>query len=433
MKNKINIFLFHRDLRIHDNLALNELIKARARDNNKVLFLFCFNPDQVSPRRNAYFNKFAIQFMCESLLDINAELQNKLLCMYGDEISCVRELMSHYNIDSIYTNADITPYAVMRGKIMHDFCIANGIDFCNISDDFSLFPLSSIKPVKAFHLFKQIAERTHVNQPITMSIKRLNVIEPPKKLHHQYVWDEMSKAAVRGGRQHALKILQLIQNKSYTRYDTTRNEMWNDSGTTKLSAYLKFGCISVREMYWVIKNTHGKAHGLINELYWRTYFDHLCIQNPTMLQNQISKIPNEPLSDSFKDRKWTSNKTIIESWVNGKTGIPIIDAAMSELRQTGYMHNRCRMIVAMYAVRNLNIDWRVCEKHFAKYLIDIAPAQNVGNWNWIMSYRFTFNPWVQQRKFDPECVYVKRWLPKLGDYDAKTLHDSKFNYIETVK
>lgn len=421
--------LFHRDMRIFDNYALNALTRELdVMKHENVLFLFIFNPDQISCS-NPYYNKFAIQFMCESLDDLDQQIRTNiggsLLRMYGSETDCITKLRKHYDIRKIYTNADITPFALKRSAIMKEYCDNTGILFREVVDDYILFPFDmNMKPIKAFHKFRSYALKQPVAKPAG-EISRLvsKALDSfPKRLVYKHTYETCPNAAVHGGRTNALKVFDLIKQRRFSKYDETRNQVWNESGTTRLSAFLKFGCISVREMYWCVANVHGKKSVLLNELIWRSYFDYLSTRFPSMLQKQVTKLPNLSLSSTFHNYKWTSKTDDINRWRRGKTGIPIIDAAMNELHTSGFMHNRCRMIVAMYAVRNLKIDWHLCEQHFAKYLVDVAPAQNVGNWNWIISYRFTFNPWIQQKKFDPECVYIKRWLPKLRDYDPRLIH-----------
>lgn len=261
------------------------------------------------------------------------------------------------------------------------------------------------KPIQLFAKYKKTFQILSVDRPHTIS-GVYDSLTLDNQYKHKYIRSENS--AVRGGRKEALdKIVRLDQ---FKHYDSNRDNIADENATTMIGAYLKFGCVSIREFYWAVVDKFGKGHGIINELLWRSYFDHLIIRFPSLLRGQTNpKLTNLSLSSTWHNYQWNKSKTMFNKWAKGKTGVPLVDAAMNQLLTTGFMPNRCRMIVAMYAVRDLKLDWNDCEKHFARYLIDYAPAQNVGNWSWILSYRFKFNPTAQQKRFDPYLVYVNRW------------------------
>ena len=140
----------------------------------------------------------------------------------------------------------------------------------------------------------------------------------------------------------------------------------------------------------------------------------------------------------YETKPWNTNKKLFEAWCEGHTGIPIIDAGMRELNQTGYMHNRVRMLTASFLVKNLGIDWRKGAQYFAQKLVDYDPAVNAGNWQWVSStgydaqpYFRVFNPWIQQKKFDPECRYIKQWITELSSFTPAQIHNPKTNYADT--
>lgn len=400
------VFLFHRDLRLTDNLALMQLKEPA------FVPLFCFNPKQVDRAKSKYYNEFAIQFMCESLKSLKAALGGSLNMMYGQETDCIADILKIHQVEKIYQNQDITPFAKERTAQLERFCKKHNIKLVNVVGDYTLYTSFDFitKPVKLFSKFKSLVEPMVVARPLKP--KRSSVAATPilLPLRLQYVMKYKVKpsAVLVGGREHALKRL---ASSTSVDYDKVRNQIWNDESTTRLSPYLKFGSISIREFYWAVVDRFGPAHGLVNELVWRSYFDYICITFPTLLQNQTSAEPNMSLSSTFHHHEWNNDKDEFDKWAKGKTGVPLVDAAMNELHTTGYMHNRCRMVAAMYAVRDMNLDWRKCERHFAQYLVDYAPAQNVGNWSWILSYRFKFSPWAQQKRFDKEGKYIAKWLP----------------------
>jgi len=204
-------------------------------------------------------------------------------------------------------------------------------------------------------------------------------------------------------------------------YDKMRNEL--DYSTTRLSAFNKFGCISVREAFHAIKSKCGINSGIIGQYIWRDFFYTLSYHHP--------EIYEKSLNPKYQKIKWSGSSAELTKWKEGKTGYPIVDACMQEINTTGYMHNRGRLIVSNFLIRMLHIDWREGEKYFAQMLYDYDPAQN--NFGWQIS-AFTsgtesrpvnqtiMNPWIQSHSFDSDASYIKKWLPQLKDVPAADLH-----------
>ncbi len=204
-------------------------------------------------------------------------------------------------------------------------------------------------------------------------------------------------------------------------YERTRNTP-SLTGTSRLSAALRFGIVSSREAWWAIAQTLGNEHPLLRQLYWRDFFFSIGLYFPRVFTGCFHQKYNTII--------WPNQAEWVSAWKNSRTGFPIVDAGMRELKETGYMHNRVRMIVASFLVKDLHCNWRIGEKHFADQLVDFDPCINNGNWQWAAStgcdaqpYFRIFNPWTQQQKFDAECIYIKRWLPELANIPAKTLHN----------
>jgi deoxyribodipyrimidine photo-lyase len=239
---------------------------------------------------------------------------------------------------------------------------------------------------------------------------------------------------VLGGRQHALSILKKCKRGDFKDYDKERNLPALDK-TTRLSAYLKFGCISIREAFYTIADTYGDDHGLVRELIWREFYANITFNKPRVLQGQISKSKraNLPFKEKYDTQKWTMNaqqKAWFTRWCNGTTGFPIVDAAMRQLNTTGWMHNRCRMIVASFLIKDMLVDWRLGEEYFAKMLVDYDPSSNNGGWQFCSStgvdaqpYFRIFNPFSQSSKFDPNATYIKHWVPELSGVEASKIHE----------
>lgn len=194
------------------------------------------------------------------------------------------------------------------------------------------------------------------------------------------------------------------------------------TGTSLLSADLRFGTLSPREIIDIVGDQSAGRRGFVRQLAWRDWYAHLLCQNPTMLRAAI-----KPDYDAIK---WRNDPDEFHAWKQGTTGYPIVDAGMRQLAETGYMHNRVRMIVGSFLVKDLLIDWRWGERWFRHLLVDADISQNVGNWQWVAGcgtdaapYFRVFNPWLQSKKFDQGGGYIRRWVPELAGLDNKHVHE----------
>jgi len=192
-------------------------------------------------------------------------------------------------------------------------------------------------------------------------------------------------------------------------------------GTSKLSGHLRFGTISPRTVYDIVGTSTPGREGFIRQLAWRDWYAHLLFENPTMITSAV-----RPEYDNIE---WRNDPAGLQAWKDGQTGYPIVDAGMRQLAETGWMHNRVRMIAGSFLVKDLLVDWREGERWFRHLLIDAEPSQNAGNWQWVAGtgtdaapYFRVFNPTTQSTKFDPSGDYIRRWVPELGDLDNKAIH-----------
>ena len=190
--------------------------------------------------------------------------------------------------------------------------------------------------------------------------------------------------------------------------------------TTLLSASINFNVVSIREIYHKVKKKFGMNHGLINELYWRDFYYNILYFFPHVLKGSFR--------EKYNDIKWSNSKATFKKWCDGKTGFPIVDACMRQMNTTGYMHNRGRMIVSSFLIKNLWIDWQWGEKYFANKLVDYNISANNGGWQWssgggtdAQPYFRIFNSWTQAKKFDKECEFIKKWIPELEEVDVKDI------------
>jgi deoxyribodipyrimidine photo-lyase len=461
---KYHIFIFRRDLRIQDNLALNALInQVVGADNNEVqnviIPLFIFNYSQINKNSNMYFNKNSVEFLIQSLVSLDKELSNKLVFIHTDkdDIDVLKniknELETTSKVESISFNIDYTPFAIKRDEQVKSWCINNDIKLVT-QEDYTLLPINTVltnsgtffsvyTPFyrKFLTLSNQIPKIHKVNKKQLNNILYKNIPSITgiinKSTLSKYFFNEPNENLfVIGGREQALNILKKIRNGDFLDYNKQRDYPSLKDKTTKLSAYLKFGCVSIREAYYAILETYGLEHGLIRELIWKEFYACIVLNKPRVLNGQLAtKKHNLPFKEKYDNVKWSYNREWFERWCKGETGFPIVDAAMRQMNVTGWMHNRCRMIVASFLVKDMLMDWTLGEQYFAQQLVDYDPASNSGGWQFSSStgvdaqpYFRIFNPFSQSLKFDADCEYIKKWVPELQNIDNKSIHTWDVSY-----
>jgi deoxyribodipyrimidine photo-lyase len=420
---KKSVFIFRRDLRLPDNTGL---LKALAQ-SREVIPCFIFDPRQVS-NKNSYRSHNAIQFMLKSLGELDTALHKKksrLYFFYGETEKIIEQLIVDEKINAVWVNRDYTPFSSKRDDAIKKICHHHNCEF-ESSSDLLLNEPEHIKsatgtPYCVFTPFYKRSVREPVKKPATTiagnfygeKIAGSHIHDIFKKIdsaHNDRMW-------LQGGRQEALHLLE--ETKDLKNYTKTRD--FPADKTSWLSAHLKFGTISIREAYHAISAHLGSDHPLLRQLYWRDFFTQLAYNSPFVFGHAFHK--------KYDALPWKNNAHDFNAWCKGKTGFPIIDAGMRQLNTTGWMHNRVRMIVASFLVKDLHIDWQWGEKYFAQQLIDYDPCVNNGNWQWSAStgadaqpYFRIFNPWLQQKKFDPQCIYIKEWVPELQNVPPEIIH-----------
>lgn len=458
MKPIINLFIFRRDLRITDNSTLNVLHAKYP--GIPILPVFIFNPRQVDEKRSAYYNKNCIQFMIECLKDLRSHCSS-LCCFHGDDIDVLEKVLRVFTVNTISWNNDFTPYARKRDNDIVQWCKKKTIEYIN-REDYTLLPMNTIKTANGstYEMFtpfynKAIGKLENVHPKLIVQSKikfyqgPLKGIETVKDIERYYGNDPNIDIYNHGGRHHALDILDKILKKEFKDYDGTRDVPSLDK-TTGLSPFLKFGCVSIREVLDCVRRAYGLKHGIIRELLWREFYAHITYQFPHILRAQVDR-SNQ--NGSFKSKydliTWesidgnTNTKYWWKCWCQGTTGYPMVDAGMRQMNKTGWMHNRLRMIVAMFLTKDLLIDWREGERYFATKLIDYDPSSNNGGWQWSAStgtdaqpYFRIFSPTLQAQKFDKNCVYIRRWIPELRNVATKDIlnwETAHIKYRETCK
>ena len=421
-----SLFVFRRDLRVDDNTALLAALDS----SEEVIPCFIFDPRLCEPGRKA-FNSNVIQFLVESLDDLKGQLKKvkgRLYIFRGLPEDVIGNLIGELDIDAVFLNHDYTPFSLKRDELISGVCDDRGVKLLPFHDCMLHEPGTiRTKQDTTYKVFTQFFKEASKRDVPVPSIFRGGTF-----YNGDPGLDEADEAAilkkvlprrnecifVHGGRDNALSVLQdLFQ---FDNYDEERN-LPAIRGTTGLSAHNKLGTISIREFYYSVLEELGREHTLINELHWRDFFTQLAFEYPGVFRHAFKS--------KFDKIKWNNDRGLFDAWCSGNTGFPIVDAGMRELNSTGYMHNRVRMIVASFLVKDLHIDWRWGERYFASKLVDYDPCVNNGNWQWAAStgadsqpFFRIFNPWTQQKKFDSECEYIKKWVPELEEVDPRTVH-----------
>ena len=414
-----SIYIFRRDLRLEDNLG----IKYAIENCKNIIPIFIFTPEQVI--KNEFKSTNAIQFMIESLEHLNKSLKknnSKLYIFQGDNIKVLNKLNKDLGISDIIFNQDYTPYSKKRDNKIQKFCDKNDIN-CHIVHDYLLDEIGTFlkkdgNPYLIYTPFKNLVMKKEIPKPKSFIIKNFC---KPKLIDDGYIENlNNPDILVHGGRDNALKQLSLLNN--HKKYNDNRNKL--SIQTSLLSSYIKFGNISIREVYWKIRKDLGIQSELIPQIIWREFYYYVAYYFPNVLEGKN-------FNPKYDNIKWNNNPKYFKAWCEGKTGVPIVDAGMRELNKTGYMHNRARLITSNYLNRIFGCDWRLGEKYYASKLTDYDPSVNNGNWQWIAStgtdpkpyFQRLFNPWLQSKKSDKDCQYIKKWIPELENIPNKEIHE----------
>lgn len=420
---QLALHIFRRDLRLQDNAGLIEALQSA----EQVIPCFIFDDRQLG-EKNSYKAEACLKFMANSLNELNAALQQKqsqLYCFKGIAEQVLEKLLKILPIEAVFFNRDYTPFSRQRDSKIQEICRNHQIDFHCHADALLNEPEACLKangePYTVFTPFMRRASLLNITQPQDNRYKHYYqkpIAGCDQTTLKQLLKIDIASLAVQGGRAEGLALLKKIA--TLKDYQEQRNFPALNK-TTHLSAHHKFGTISIRETYQTIIDHFNKHHTLVNELYWRDFFTHIIWHFPQVLGSAFHQ--------QYNKLKWSKNENHFQAWCQGNTGFPIVDAGMRELNQTGYMHNRVRMITASFLTKDLHIDWQRGEEYFAQKLVDYDPAVNNGNWQWAAStgcdaqpYFRIFNPWLQQKKFDSDCIYIKKWVPELNHLSPKEIH-----------
>ena len=406
---KTNIFWFRRDLRLDDNIGLNSALSS----GNPVLGIFIFDEDIIENLPN---DDARISFIYQKLEEINKRLNNvnsSLLVIKGKPINVFNNLIKEYEIENLYSNLDYEPYAIDRDKKISDLLKKNKIHHFQYKDQVIFGPTEILKenslPYTVFTAYKNKWLSKFKQESISTEIF-LNFSNFLKIKNQFPLLSEI------GFLKSKIKVVD-FNLESIRNYSSQRDYPFLNAGTS-LSVHLRFGTISIRH---VINSIPNNETTFLSELIWREFFMQILFHFPYVVNSNFKK--------KYDEIQWKNDKKDFQNWCDGKTGYPIVDAGMQELKITGYMHNRTRMIVAGFLCKHLLIDWRWGERYFSLKLLDYELSSNNGNWQWAAGtgcdsapYFRIFNPITQQNRFDKDFIYIKRWIK---DFD-------KENYIESI-
>jgi deoxyribodipyrimidine photo-lyase len=425
---KTAIWWIRRDLRLADNVALQAAISS----SDQVIPVFILDPilldsDYVGQKRRT--------FLYENIKCLDESLRNfgsRLILQRGEPGSVLEQLTHQFDHSVIFAESDISPYAVKRDQSVEKRLPIQWVGYPTIHPPGTILKPDG-NPYRVFSSFNKTFRKlpfptefeqwypTEINTPD--GIQSLPIPQIPNAAHSiRFVPGESA----------ALEQLAYFcegTDAPIYRYGLQR-DLFSEEGTSKLSPYLKFGIISVRRAAAAAfharerapnQAAYESADSWLNELIWREFFQHILFLYPHARKQSFR--------EEYRDIQWGNDPELFEAWCQGQTGYPVIDAAMRQLSREGWLHNRLRMVVASFLTKDLHIDWRWGERWFMQHLVDGDPASNNGGWQWTAGtgtdaapYFRIFNPVTQSKKYDPDGVYIRRWVPELDNVPNAYIH-----------
>jgi len=407
MKEEISIFWFRRDLRLSDNHGLFKALES----SENVLPIFIFDTEILSKLENKKDKR--VDFLVQVLNILNeflAKSGKSVKILHGKPLEVFQKLTKEYNISKVFSNEDYEPSAIKRDTEIEKFLASKKTEF-ELFKDQVLFhkddilkndgtPYTVYTPFSKQWLIKFNTQKTE-NYPSEKLLQNLISLEREDLTLKQIGFEETN---------YQFKIPK-IDKTLIINYHETRN--LPNVKTSEMSVHLRFGTISVRKLAAESANLNQTY---LKELIWREFFMQILYHFP--------KIVNQSFKKKYDLISWIDDEELLQKWQDGKTGYPIVDAGMRQLNETGFMHNRVRMVCASFFTKHLLMDWRIGEAYFAEKLLDYDLSANNGNWQWSAGsgcdsapYFRVFNPTEQQKKFDPDFKYIKKWVKEFGTKD----------------
>ncbi|MEM2731016.1 MAG: deoxyribodipyrimidine photo-lyase [Nitrososphaerota archaeon] len=401
------LYWFRRDLRIRDNKALIEA----ASKADKVAAVFVIDPEVLRDRKMNFDDPRFI-FLLDALRNLGSKM--RLHVLYDKTREAFEHLLGRYRFDAIYTASPLSWHEDALVQEVKDVCRRSGVRLIEIIDNLLADPSSLGSPIN-FTMFYRKWRRL-VNTETAGEVPPDNFVEIDEpdlnELCKRNGWRIPEERIWR-----ADWYSHRLQSFSYKKYAATKDYPYLD-GTSKLSPYISLGIVSVREVF---NRAVRFSEEFVRQLAWREFYYHLKRRYPYMRDLE--------LNPRRRGIMWENDKYLISAFKEGKTGYPIVDAGIKQLKAEKWIHNRVRLIVANFLVKDLLVDWRIGEEFFKEHLIDYDEVLNVGNWQWSASVGVDplpiriFNPVRQAEKYDPLCLYVKRYIPELTDHECERIHD----------
>lgn len=405
IQTNLTIFWFRRDLRLDDNHGLFEALKSK----NKVLPIFIFDKDILENLSDKKDKR--VSFIYQNLQNLEKELNkygSSLWLIHDTPINAFKLICTSYNVDAVYTNHDYEPYAIKRDIEVSDLLALMKIPFHTFKDQVIFERGEVLKndgtPYTVFTPYSKVWKEK-------LNRTKIEIFESKNLMSNLINTYPFAFPLLKdiGFEPSNFNIPLLEINKQIiVNYDKTRN-FPGINGTSNLSVHLRFGTISIRKLVAIALELNEQW---LNELIWREFFMMILFHYPKVIKESFKK--------KYDKIEWRNNENEFDLWCKGETGYPIVDAGMRELNETGLMHNRVRMVVASFLTKHLLIDWRWGEAYFAEKLLDYELSSNNGNWQWAAGcgcdaapYFRIFKPYEQTKRFDPELIYIRKWVKDL--------------------
>ena len=409
---KTSIIWFRRDLRINDHPALLAAIESA----DQVIPLFILDKTQIQEA-----GEKLLAYMGQSLRALDESLGNRLHIIEGDQVEVLKELIVQYQVQEVHISAEYERYGAERDARVE----AAGIKLVRTGSPYAVTPGRVLKPSDAtpYKVYTPFYRgwRTHGYRAPAVTPKKFKIVEPTDKYRNfpDFPFPE-GVQVIAAGEKAALTRFSAFTKSGLDTYDENRN-LASIDGTSKMSTYLKFGEIHPRTL---LENLgESKAHDTFRkEIAWREFYADVLFNNPmTDLEYYAPK---------FAEMRYDKPGKQFKAWCEGKTGYPFVDAAMRQLIKEGWMHNRTRMVVASFLVKDLHLEWQIGERFFAEHLVDYDVASNAHGWQWTAGcgtdaspYYRIFNPIEQGKRFDENGDYIRRYVPELAHLSAAEIHE----------
>lgn len=402
-KPQVTLFWFRRDFRLEDNRGLYHAHQ----EEYPVQPVFIFDTTILDelPTKDA-----RVEFIHQEVERLNSELKEyggSMDVRIGKPMEVWKKLIDDYDVQVVWANRDYEPYARDRDKEVFEFLKANGVEF-KVQKDHVIFEKDEIvkdngDPYVVYTPYSKLWKKTLTGGHLSSY-----------KSEEESNWYQRSTIKIPSLKELGFERTDIefpsrnLNEKVVDTYDETR-DIPAIKGTSRMSLHLRFGTVSIRDL---VKRAKSLNEKYLNELIWRDFYQSILWHFPEVVDTNFNR--------KYDAVKWRNNEEEFEKWKKGKTGYPIVDAGMRELNETGFMHNRVRMVVASFLTKHLLIDWRWGEAYFAEKLLDYELASNNGGWQWAAGtgvdaqpYFRIFNPYSQTEKFDKDHKYINKWIPEI--------------------